>query len=162
MNYYKVVVIMQRKHQPLPTKSKVTEEEPVSLAPVFWTMAVLISGAFLWFWGFHVQHQKRIVEESSLGRRVFAQYQCGQCHSLEGLDWAKGTMGPRLDNLAVTAQSRVDGLSSEAYLRQALMEPDNFVVPGFLNVMPSFKGRLSEEEFSALSKLLLDKGQKDD
>jgi len=40
-------------------------------------------------------------------------------------------VGPSLAGVATRAQTRVPGLSAEAYLRQSILDPNAYVVEGF-------------------------------
>lgn len=53
---------------------------------------------------------------------------CRVCHSVE-----EGVVlvGPSLAGVATRAQTRVPGLSAEAYLRQSILDPNAYVVEGF-------------------------------
>lgn len=53
---------------------------------------------------------------------------CVTCHSLnEGVT----LVGPSLHGVGTTAASRVPGLSASEYLKQSIVAPDAFTVPGF-------------------------------
>lgn len=64
------------------------------------------------------------------GRRLFQQYGCQGCH--EG-----SVAAPRLQNMAA---------AEEESLRRSIVEPNAEVVPGFQSIMPSYAGRLNEEQ----------------
>jgi len=70
------------------------------------------------------------------GRNVFLTAECTGCHTIDGLDGATGTIGPNLTTAENRVGSRVAGLSAEAYLRQSVQEPGEFLVPDFGNFMP--------------------------
>ena len=53
---------------------------------------------------------------------------CVTCHSL---DEGVVLVGPSLFGLANRAANRVPGLAAEDYVRQSIVDPDAFVVPGF-------------------------------
>lgn len=83
------------------------------------------------------------------GQRLFRVRGCAQCHSVEG----KAGIGPALGelfgtNVATRGGERV--VADENYLRESILEPQAKVVAGFDPVMPTYKGRLKEEEISAL------------
>lgn len=42
-------------------------------------------------------HAKTSASQQELGRRLLAQYQCGSCHAIPGVDAARGLDGPPLD-----------------------------------------------------------------
>ena len=72
------------------------------------------------------------------GVRLIYRYECGRCHRLAGVPGAEGTMGPVLDGIGKRAGERVAGRSAREYLKESLEHPSKFVVPGYLNGMPSF------------------------
>lgn len=72
---------------------------------------------------------------------------CFLCHAVGG---AGGTRGPDLSHVAVVAGNRRPGMSAEDYLRESVLNPGNYVVPTYDNIMPSFTGRLSPEALSDL------------
>ena len=57
---------------------------------------------------------------------------CATCHSLEP---DVVIVGPSLAGVATRAGERVPDMSAEAYIRQSMLDPGAFVVPGFENVM---------------------------
>jgi ferredoxin len=67
---------------------------------------------------------ERLYYEASLGTNAA----CRICHSLEP---DEVLVGPSLAGVATRAATRVPGLSAEAYLRQSILEPNTYVVPGF-------------------------------
>ena len=82
------------------------------------------------------------------GDRLYRELGCSGCHSgstvvrappLEGLF---GKPVPLNDGQVVTAD--------EAYLRDSIIFPAKQIVGGYTNDMPSFQGRLSEEELLEL------------
>jgi cytochrome c oxidase subunit II len=87
---------------------------------------------------------------------IFLRYGCGACHALEALATV-GTIGPGLDNLAEVAAERVSGLGPEAYLKQALLEPNTHIVDGYNEgLMPAdFSERMSPLEIETLVTYLL-------
>ena len=58
---------------------------------------------------------------------------CILCHAVEGVG---GTRGPDMAGLAARAQSRVEGLSAEEYIRQSVEDPTAYLVEGFEPIMP--------------------------
>ena len=84
------------------------------------------------------------------GRQVYQRNGCGTCHepSLGNLFRA---VGPPLDHIGTVAAARRPGLSAEEYLRQSIVDPGAFVVPGYPDSMPRALGdRLSGEDLAAL------------
>ena len=84
------------------------------------------------------------------GRQVYQRNGCGTCHepSLGNLFRA---VGPPLDHIGTVAASRRTGLSAEEYLRQSVVDPGAFVVPGYPDSMPrGLQDRISGEDLAAL------------
>jgi nitric oxide reductase subunit C len=78
---------------------------------------------------------------------------CATCHSLEP---DVIIVGPSLAGIATRAQTRVPGQSAEQYLRNSLINPGDFVVPGFSNVMAQNLGDvLSGEQINNLIAFML-------
>lgn len=75
------------------------------------------------------------------GAQAFFRYGCAECHSLHGVEGAVGTLGPPLDGAAQLDRE---------YLEQSILAPASVVKPGYLNVMPSFAGRMQQEDLEAL------------
>jgi sulfur oxidation c-type cytochrome SoxX len=91
---------------------------------------------------------------ATTGEQIFTAAGCGACHTLAKAN-ATGNIGPSLDDLAAAAG---DG-SPEDYVREALLDPDAEVAEGFQpGVMPSFEGRLTDEQIQTLVEYLLEGG----
>lgn len=86
------------------------------------------------------------------GEVVFLTKGCTGCHSRVGVP-GSANVGPNLTALATRAGTRVDGLAAEEYVRQALLEPQSFLVDGYFGEMPTLS--LSEREVDALIEFLL-------
>ncbi|MEX2431248.1 MAG: cytochrome c [Dehalococcoidia bacterium] len=78
---------------------------------------------------------------------------CPTCHSVGQGD----IVGPDLEGVATRAQGREPGTSAEEYMRQSIVDPDAFVVPGFpQGVMPPVYGdQLDEEQLNNLVAYLM-------
>jgi sulfur oxidation c-type cytochrome SoxX len=88
------------------------------------------------------------------GDQIFTAAGCGACHTLAKAN-ATGNIGPSLDDLAAAAG---DG-SPEDYVRESVLDPDAEVAEGFQpGVMPSYEGRLTDEQVQALIEYLLEGG----
>jgi cytochrome c oxidase subunit 2 len=92
------------------------------------------------------------------GKQVFQASGCGACHTLADAG-TNGTVGPKLDQLAVQARKfgKQRGESAAEYVRESILDPRAFTVPGFpKDVMPTtFKSQLSVAQVSALVEYLL-------
>jgi len=87
-------------------------------------------------------------EQKSVLHPLFVQW-CARCHNVNGVNAVcpdLGTIGTRRD---------------EAYIRQSILDPNAYIVPGFpRDVMPNFSTLLKPEEVDKLTGFLLTlKGQ---
>lgn len=79
-------------------------------------------------------YDKHIGGDPQEGRRLFYEQVSGTnagcriCHSLQP---GVVIVGPSLAGIATRAATRVPGMSAEEYIRQSILEPDAYVVPGF-------------------------------
>ncbi len=93
-----------------------------------------------------------LTAEQEAGRQVFVA-NCGACHSV-GAEAV--IVGPSLEGIASRAGDRVDGLDARGYLYGSIMQPDDFRVEGFEDVMPkNFGMSLTGEEIDAVVAYLL-------
>ncbi len=82
------------------------------------------------------------------GRKTFLKYRCDSCHSADAVARA-----PVLEGLYGRPVALDDGrivTADENYLRESILYPSAKIVAGFENIMPSFKGQVSEEEIIEL------------
>lgn len=80
---------------------------------------------------------------AAAGARLFQQLGCQSCHRP-----GSGEMGPALDGLfgrPVRLQSGATVFADEAYLRESIFDPNAKIVAGYRQVMPTFRGQISEE-----------------
>jgi cytochrome c oxidase subunit 2 len=87
------------------------------------------------------------------GRKLYQIRGCQQCHSVDG----SAKTGPTL--LGVYGQDRAftDGTSivaDENYIRESILEPMSRVVAGYEPVMPTYQGRIKNEEITAIIEYL--------
>ena len=83
------------------------------------------------------------------GRELFQVRGCVQCHSLDG----SAKTGPTLLNVVGRSEKMSDGSTitiDENYIRQSILEPTAKIVAGFEPVMPTYQGRLKDEEIMAI------------
>jgi mono/diheme cytochrome c family protein len=93
---------------------------------------------------------------ATTGEQIFTAAGCAACHTLSKAN-ATGDIGPNLDELAQAAGEQ-EG-SPEDYVRESLLDPDAVVAEGFQSgVMPSYEGRLTDEQVQALAEYLLEGG----
>ena len=85
------------------------------------------------------------------GANVFASSGCAGCHSVA--EGAAAGIGPPLYASFGREERLVGGetlIIDENYLRESIENPAAKVVEGYGPIMPSYAGRLSEEELTAL------------
>jgi cytochrome c oxidase subunit 2 len=87
---------------------------------------------------------------------LFQEYGCGACHIYEKAGGA-GEVGPSLDLWRSNRTSRVEGLNPREYIRQSILDPNAYIVEGYLaNLMPQdYQARMSDAEVEALVEMLL-------
>ena len=95
--------------------------------------------------------------QAKTGEQIFTAAGCAGCHTFAPAG-SNGTIGPGLDELKTQAGSIEPGKSAEEYVRESIEDPGAFLVEGFPNAMPSFKGRLTDEQVQALVEYLLQTG----
>jgi cytochrome c oxidase subunit 2 len=90
------------------------------------------------------------------GEQIFTAGGCAGCHTLSKAN-ATGNIGPSLDDLAAVAGEA--GGSPEDFVIESILDPDADVAEGFQpGVMPSYEGRLTDEQLQALAEYLLEGG----
>ena len=85
--------------------------------------------------------------ELAAGRRVFVTH-CGACHSTSA-----GTVivGPSLAGIAAHGAERVDGLDARAYVYSSIMQPADYLVEGYDDLMPKdLAKKLTGEELDSV------------
>ena len=83
------------------------------------------------------------------GARIYTRQGCNACHSVDG----SRIVGPTFQNLYGADRAFEDGTSvvaDENYIRQSLMEPSSQVVEGYPPSMPTYAGRIGDDEVTAL------------
>ncbi len=78
------------------------------------------------------------------GRKTFLKYRCLSCHSAD-----EHARAPVLEELFGKKVQLRDGrtvTADEEYIRRSIYDPGRDVVAGWENIMPTFKGQVSEEE----------------
>lgn len=94
------------------------------------------------------------------GRQIFTQGvdpapACSTCHFV--VSGQTGfNLGPNLAGIEEIAGTRVEGLSAEEYLHQSIVDPLNYVVPGYRDAMyPDYAAHLSEQDIQDVIAYLL-------
>jgi len=87
------------------------------------------------------------------GRKLFQVRGCQQCHSMDG----SAKTGPSLLGVFGRVENVTGGgtvTADENYIRQSILEPTAVVVAGYDPVMPTYQGRLSDAEITAIIEYL--------
>lgn len=88
------------------------------------------------------------------GQAVYEASGCGGCHVIEGI--SVGVVGPALTNIATVAETRVEDLTAEEYIRQSIVNPEAYLVEGYDNLMlKTFAETLSDQQLEDLITFLL-------
>ena len=95
--------------------------------------------------------------QAKTGEQIFTAAGCAGCHTF-GPAGSNGTIGPSLDELKTQAGNIEPGKSAEEYVRESIEDPGAFLVQGYPNAMPPFKGRLTDAQIQALVDYLLQTG----
>ncbi len=78
------------------------------------------------------------------GEKLFQQFGCSTCHLLDQQGRCPILRG--LYNKPVQLNNGQTVIADDAYLRESILDPNAKIVAGFEpNVMPNFKGQVSEE-----------------
>lgn len=93
------------------------------------------------------------------GRKTFLKYRCLSCHSAD-----EHARAPVLEDLYLKTVRLRNGpptTADDGYIRESILYPGAKVVEGWDNIMPTFKGQVSEEEIVELIAFLksLKRGQ---
>jgi cytochrome c oxidase subunit 2 len=89
------------------------------------------------------------VAPAVLGERVYEQYACNTCHSLDGSSgvgptWLGLWMAPR--------PGSEQGVADEAYITEQILYPQSYITPGYEGAnMPSYDGQLNDEQLAGVS-----------
>ncbi len=78
------------------------------------------------------------------GEKLFTDFGCITCHKSDG-----SGRGPVLEGLYGKQQQLTTGekvLVDDNYIRQSILSPGSQIVAGYQPIMPSFQGRISEEQ----------------
>jgi mono/diheme cytochrome c family protein len=95
--------------------------------------------------------------QAKTGDQIFTAAGCAGCHTFSPAG-SNGTIGPNLNDLKAAATKFAKGKTPEDYVRESILDPGAFLVPGFSNAMPSFKGRLTDKQIQTLIDYLLKSG----
>ena len=82
------------------------------------------------------------------GERLFASLSCNACHN--GQPDARGPSLANVYGSKLTLSTGQPVLVDEAYLRQAILNPSAHITQGFVPIMPTYQGQISEEGLISL------------
>ena len=97
----------------------------------------------------HLQAEGSLALE---GRKMFLKYRCVSCHSADENARAPGAGGP-VRQAGPPATTAARSIADEDYLRESILDPGAKIVAGYENIMPTFKGQVSEEEIYRADRL---------
>jgi cytochrome c oxidase subunit II len=83
------------------------------------------------------------------GERLYTSQGCNGCHSTDGSRRAGPTLLGAYGTLVELSDGRVVDADAE-YLRASIVDPTRDVVKGYVPSMPSYQGRISDEDLAAL------------
>jgi mono/diheme cytochrome c family protein len=87
-------------------------------------------------------------EPIARGRQIYRALNCGSCHEPNIFGQR---IGPPLDHVGAVAGERRPGMAAEPYLRESILDPGAYLVPGYQDSMPRDLGRdLSPTDLDAL------------
>ncbi len=97
--------------------------------------------------------EPRATDPIERGKQVYREKNCASCHQI-GTDGA--TVGPPLTHIGTIAATREPPVSPEDYIRESILDPGAYIVPGYPDTMPRGLARgLSQEDFDDLVRYLL-------
>ncbi|MDQ2843041.1 MAG: cytochrome c oxidase subunit II [Acidobacteriota bacterium] len=83
-------------------------------------------------------------ELATLGQQLFVQNGCSTCHLLDQQGRCPNLRGLYKKDVLISTGETV--VADDSYLRESILEPNAKIVSGFqADIMPNFKGQLSEE-----------------
>jgi cytochrome c551/c552 len=79
---------------------------------------------------------------------------CITCHSLES---NVTLVGPSQSDIGLRAETRVDGLSAEEYIRQSIVDPEAYLVEGFASglMYADYASDLTEDQINDIVAYML-------
>jgi cytochrome c553 len=84
------------------------------------------------------------------GRQVYRAMGCASCHEGSLFNLFR-PVGPPLGEIGLVGGKRIPGMSAEDYIRQSLIDPGAYLVPGYPDSMPRGQAQgLSPEDLAAL------------
>ena len=86
---------------------------------------------------------------AELGEMLYAQQGCSTCHTVDG----SPLVGPSFKGIFGHEVALADGstvTADENYIRESILEPSTKIVKGFTPAMPTYKGKLDDQELTGL------------
>lgn len=90
---------------------------------------------------------RKDVSTTMAGQELFREYSCVNCHSQEAPTMAN-LYGSKVDVWQDGAKKTIT--ADDSYIRDSIINPNHQIVDGYTPLMPSYKGRLSEEQIMQL------------
>ena len=84
------------------------------------------------------------IDRATLGERLFRDRGCSGCHGVSSQFQAPPLEGVYGKPVPLTNGQVV--VADDQYLRDSILLPGKHIAAGYKNIMPSFKGHLSEEQ----------------
>ena len=85
---------------------------------------------------------------ASQGEKLFHQYGCANCHHFDGHGPCPDLIG--LYDRPVQIKDMGTVIADDSYIRESIVDPRAKIVLGFDDIMPTFKGQLTEEQLVQL------------
>jgi len=93
--------------------------------------------------------------DAAAGKKLFASSGCGGCHTFKAAG-SNGQIGPDLDKLSQYAKQANQGTLPQ-FAQESIINPGNYVQPGYQNVMPSTYSKLPPKQIADLVAFLTQK-----
>ena len=98
--------------------------------------------------------EPRATEPIARGKQLYRQKNCASCHQI-GSDGG-ATVGPPLTHIGTVAETRRAGTSGADYIRESILDPGAYIVPGYPDTMLRDLARgMSKEDLDDLVRYLL-------
>ena len=101
-----------------------------------------------WVNDFSEETKLAALNPADLGKELYVT-KCASCHTLDGTP----RVGPSWNKLFGTKHKNPDGteqLVDENYIKDSILNPAAYIVPGFSNQMPSFAGQVSDKDIDGI------------
>ena len=113
------------------------------------------SGMIGWIYVLERQQYQHWLQEgaaegslASSGEKLFHQFGCANCHHFDGHGPGPDLIG--LYDRPVQIKDMGTVIADDSYIRESIVDPRAKIVLGFDDIMPTFKGQLSEEQIVQL------------